>query len=399
MVFQFYGKLDILILIKVIGGGYLGTLAKRELLRKSFFSITVISLIGFFVLIGEMHNINIVKNNMNQEVVSNRIKRMAEVDFDYKKILIDNFELNHGEDQGYKDELAYWLSQIDINKRSFDVVIFNEQDKQIYYNGIYNLEGLKDQVDTSQAVYTGHYNKFGWSFVYIPHLTNSRTLAKAEANNYFSANVGTRMFIAVLVCASVFGLLQYKVLSGYVILKKNPNVEGLADEKYKDSMASMEDELEDELLVQNMGVSGINMREFIFEIINAYKHINPTNCDYEVMCKESLKMSFDKKEMARVVTSIFENSDKHGFSNAKGQVVIKIKGEKHRTTISISDNGIGMGEEEIRYLEQSFHSLELIDHKSRSSLQHTYHYIVNVLKGEMKIESTVGLGSKFTMRI
>lgn len=90
------------------------------------------------------------------------------------------------------------------------------------------------------------------------------------------------------------------------------------------------------------------------------------------------------------------------YSNDDKVVRIKIEDEKDKMLISVEDQGIGMKREEIPRIFERFYTVD----KSRSKQNggtglglSIVKHIVNVLKGDIEVESNPGKGTKFTITL
>lgn len=90
------------------------------------------------------------------------------------------------------------------------------------------------------------------------------------------------------------------------------------------------------------------------------------------------------------------------YSNDDKVVKIKIEDEKDKMLISVEDQGIGMKREEIPRIFERFYTVD----KSRSKQNggtglglSIVKHIVNVLKGDIEVESNPGKGTKFTITL
>lgn len=90
------------------------------------------------------------------------------------------------------------------------------------------------------------------------------------------------------------------------------------------------------------------------------------------------------------------------YSNDDKVVRIKIEDEKDKMLISVEDQGIGIKREEIPRIFERFYTVD----KSRSKQNggtglglSIVKHIINVLKGDIKVESDLGEGTKFTITL
>ena len=122
------------------------------------------------------------------------------------------------------------------------------------------------------------------------------------------------------------------------------------------------------------------------------------NIKFNVSLKEQEFLG-EKDLMYQVWMNIIENSIK--FSKQDGQIDVKMKTNQDSIIVEIKDYGIGMEEEEAKKIFDRFYQVD----KSRSSKISTglglsiVKKIVELNQGTIDVESTLGLGSTFTVKL
>lgn len=113
---------------------------------------------------------------------------------------------------------------------------------------------------------------------------------------------------------------------------------------------------------------------------------------------EDVSITADKDYMEQVIMNLLSNAIK--YTDEGGQIEIGIRKVKTEVILNVSDNGIGMEEEELPYI---FDHLYRVD-KSRNSRipgngigLSVVHAIVTAHEGRIEVESSLGKGTNFTL--
>ena len=108
----------------------------------------------------------------------------------------------------------------------------------------------------------------------------------------------------------------------------------------------------------------------------------------------------DADRLSQVVTNLLANAV--AYSNERGEIDVSLRSEDGSVFVEISDNGIGMAEEDVPHIFERFYRAD----KSRSGEgDHSglglpiCKEIVEANRGDIAVESTLGEGAKFTVRL
>ncbi|MCM3389324.1 ATP-binding protein [Ureibacillus chungkukjangi] len=107
----------------------------------------------------------------------------------------------------------------------------------------------------------------------------------------------------------------------------------------------------------------------------------------------------DGLRIEQILLNLLENAINY---TEHGSILVKVNKEKEFILISVEDTGIGIPEEEIRFIFDRFHRVE----KSRARQMGgtglglaIVHELIKHLQGEIKVESKFGKGSRFIVKL
>lgn len=143
----------------------------------------------------------------------------------------------------------------------------------------------------------------------------------------------------------------------------------------------------------------LDLNMIIEEITKEFENIaKEKNIKINFISNKDIKLKADQTLITRLVVNLVNNAIKYGRDN--GNVVIKIPSDNESVFIEVMDDGIGISEEDIPYIFDRFYQTD----KSRSN-QGTglglaiSKWIVEQHNGEIKVESSLGKGTKFTVKL
>ena len=116
--------------------------------------------------------------------------------------------------------------------------------------------------------------------------------------------------------------------------------------------------------------------------------------------EEKFNLRADKLHFTSVIYNLLDNALK--YSKAAPEVMVDLKGEKEFVLLSVSDNGIGIPAGYLDRVFEKFFRVPTGDHHNVKGygLGLSYvAYVVNRHGGEIKVRSTEGVGSHFTIKI
>jgi two-component system phosphate regulon sensor histidine kinase PhoR len=104
----------------------------------------------------------------------------------------------------------------------------------------------------------------------------------------------------------------------------------------------------------------------------------------------------DRDELAQVAQNLIQNAIKYGRTG--GHVDIAIRRENDRLAFAVADDGIGIAEEHLPRLTERFYRVSAKESKERGGTGlglAIVKHIVNRHRGELRVTSTLGRGSRF----
>lgn len=143
----------------------------------------------------------------------------------------------------------------------------------------------------------------------------------------------------------------------------------------------------------------VHLKEIIKKAILSYGFVKP---DRKVLLKDKLNgkkdlIIGDIDQLIRVITNLLENADKYSPSQEKIEVALKSKPSFY--SIEVADKGQGIPKEEISYVFKGFYKGKKSLHEGMGLGLFLAKNIIDRHKGEIFIESKVGVGTKITIKL
>lgn len=150
-------------------------------------------------------------------------------------------------------------------------------------------------------------------------------------------------------------------------------------------------------------VSPHNIVHFLYEnylIFMEYASSKQINFKFE-KDTESLEVWYDQKQMQKVINNLLSNAIKH--TQAEDTITLSITTEGNEAVIRVTDTGSGIDAKEIDKIFDRFYQTEQMDSLSRGAgtgigLALTKG-IVELHHGSIRVESELGKGSSFIVRL
>ncbi len=143
----------------------------------------------------------------------------------------------------------------------------------------------------------------------------------------------------------------------------------------------------------------ISFTESICDEINNYRKFKDISLIFDTDTEEKI-ISFDMNKIERVILNIISNAIK--FNNYGGMVTVSVLSSDKYIEISVEDIGIGISEDKIDTIFESFSYLEERLTKISEGVGiglALSKSLVEMHGGEIKVKSELGKGSKFMIRL
>ena len=144
------------------------------------------------------------------------------------------------------------------------------------------------------------------------------------------------------------------------------------------------------------------LNELIQDVLTA---INPrlrrTKVEVEVRCPEDLEMVSYPGALSQVLLNLIENSIIHGFNDGEeeGKIKIEVEDKGAYVEFTYSDNGVGMDESTKSRAFEPFYTTRSGKGGTGLGLYIVYNLVVEMMGGEVVLESEPGKGTKFLIII
>ena len=145
----------------------------------------------------------------------------------------------------------------------------------------------------------------------------------------------------------------------------------------------------------------VNLKDIVETSVNKIRPLGKSKGMQIEFNKDDVFLSGNKESLEKLITILLDNAVK--YSQKKKMVNIKYNCKGKYIIIAVSDNGIGIPKEDLPYLFERFYRSDA----SRSKIN-TLGFglglsiaksIVNIHNGSIGVESTVGKGSIFTVKL
>ena len=160
-------------------------------------------------------------------------------------------------------------------------------------------------------------------------------------------------------------------------------------------------------LVSNFKQLAVDQESGDVRQVNLYEYINgillslkPKFKEYKheltVNCPKGLEIKISPGSLMQVITNIVSNSLIHAFPDIeKGQITITANSEHNGVSIIFSDNGIGMGTEQVLKVFEPFYTTARSSGNTGLGMHLVYNLVTRALGGSIECNSTPGEGTSY----
>ena len=142
-----------------------------------------------------------------------------------------------------------------------------------------------------------------------------------------------------------------------------------------------------------------NLGEQLCECLLQYESIwERKGIEIETSIEEGVLISADAELLSLVWNNLFSNAFK--FTDNGGKVSLSLSSDEKYATVKVSDTGCGMSAEVGAHIFEKFYQAD----ESRATQGNglglaLVKRVIDIMQGDITVESTVGVGSSFTVRI
>ena len=146
-------------------------------------------------------------------------------------------------------------------------------------------------------------------------------------------------------------------------------------------------------------VSEFDLGEQICECLLQYENVwEKANIEIETDIAEDVKVKADAELLGHVWNNLFSNAFK--FTPSGGTVTISLTATDHHAIVKVTDTGCGMTPEVGAHIFEKFYQGDTSHSVQGNGLGLALvKRVIDIMQGEIGVESAVGKGSTFTVRI
>ena len=146
-------------------------------------------------------------------------------------------------------------------------------------------------------------------------------------------------------------------------------------------------------------VSEFDLGEQLCECLLQYENVwEKANIEIETDIAEDVKVKADAELLSHVWNNLFSNAFK--FTPAGGTVTVSLTATDHHAIVKVTDTGCGMTPEVGAHIFEKFYQGDTSHSVQGNGLGLALvKRVIDIMQGEIGVESAVGKGSTFTVRI
>ena len=146
-------------------------------------------------------------------------------------------------------------------------------------------------------------------------------------------------------------------------------------------------------------VSEFDLGEHLCECLLQYENVwEKAAIDIETDIAENIKVKADEQLLEHVWNNLFSNAFK--FTSSGGKVKVSLTASNHHAIVKVSDTGCGMTREVGEHIFEKFYQGDTSHSVQGNGLGLALvKRVIDIMQGEISVESAVGKGSTFTVKI
>jgi len=122
------------------------------------------------------------------------------------------------------------------------------------------------------------------------------------------------------------------------------------------------------------------------------------NIEIDTDIAEDINVEADAELLSLVWNNLFSNAFK--FTDEGGTVALKLSSTEHHAIVKVTDTGCGMTQEVGKHIFEKFYQGDTSHSVQGNGLGLALvKRVIDIMQGEISVESTVGVGSSFTVKI
>jgi two-component system phosphate regulon sensor histidine kinase PhoR len=206
------------------------------------------------------------------------------------------------------------------------------------------------------------------------------------------------------------------VIKGYAIRMREEKSGAITDEQKEalDVIIRNCDKLEHDLTeiseytkadmdsAEQLSLETFNLKELLENRVESFKpKAKEKEIDLNIDApSEPVTIQADRRMIDKAVSNLIDNAIK--YNDLGGWVAVVLSGSDNSVEIKVIDNGKGLDEAEINLIFKPFEQIDNAEERKNSSMGLGLYNVkkyVEAHQGEIQVESEVGKGSSFTIRL
>jgi signal transduction histidine kinase len=145
--------------------------------------------------------------------------------------------------------------------------------------------------------------------------------------------------------------------------------------------------------------SEFDLGEQLCECLLQFENVwEKENIDIETDIAENIRVKADAELLSHVWNNLFSNAFK--FTPSGGTVTVSLTATDHHAVVKVKDTGCGMTSEVGAHIFEKFYQGDSSHSAQGNGLGLALvKRVIDIMQGEISVESVVGKGSAFTVRI
>ena len=146
-------------------------------------------------------------------------------------------------------------------------------------------------------------------------------------------------------------------------------------------------------------ISRFDLGEQLCECLLQFENMwEKKNIEIDTDIAEDINVEADAELLSLVWNNLFSNAFK--FTDEGGTVALRLSSTEHHAIVKVTDTGCGMTQEVGKHIFEKFYQGDTSHSVQGNGLGLALvKRVIDIMQGEISVESTVGVGSSFTVKI